>query len=347
MALRDFASIDAALATIFENQVANQINRAVVALRLLPLIPADGKNITWDAKFGTATPTTAPIADGADVTVFNSDTKTPAVLNYTTYHEGFSVSGRALAAAMASGNPAQLANLFADDMGDAVERLASALAKDFYVGTGASNQMLGILDATSGGIIDSGTYAGISRASQAQWKGNVVDAAAGALSFTLIRDLIRLIYVASGKKPDLFLCDPVQHEKLGLLYGANRRYVQEVTVQGQVIKLDGGYNALEFDGVPVIEDVQCPAQDFVALNSREVRMRFLPQPTAAAITGSMGEVQLAGTPETQLGGGNIKMMGRILPLARTGDAYKFALLVYPQPQVKTPNANGFIKNLAA
>lgn len=348
MANRDFASIDSALATIFENEVANQINRAVVSLQVLPSIVADGKNISWDVKFGTATPTTAPIADGAAVTTFNADTKVPAVLPFTTYHDAFLVTGRAEAASRAAGNPTQLKTLFRDELNDCVNRLASAIGKDFYLGTGASNQMMGIMDSTAGAIIDSGTYATLSRGTYSQWKGNVVDAATAALDFTKIRDLRRLIYTASGKKPDLFICDPSQHEKLGLLFGAQRRYLDTVRIGGRSpIVLDGGYNVLEFDGVPVIEDIQAPAQTFIALNSREVRMRYLPQPGAETYQGSVGDVGLSGTGEEQFGVNAIKLMGRLKRLADDGDAAKFQLIVYPQPQARTPCACGFIKNLAA
>lgn len=347
MAVRDITSIDGALATIFENEVAPQINRAVVALQFLPCVPADGKNISWDVKFGTATPTTAAIADGATVTTFNADDKVPATLQYTTYHDAFTINGRASAMAAAAGNPAQLSNIFRDDLRDSVNRLASAIGKDFYLGTGASNKMLGILDSTAGGIIDTGTYAGIARGTYAQWKGNVVGAGGAALSFTLIRDLIRTIYVASGRKPDFFLCDPVQHEKLGLLFGANRRYVDQVRVRGEMIKLDGGYNVLEFDGAPVIEDVLCPAQKLVAGNSTEMRMRYLPQPTPEQMQQSEGMVPLAGTPEFQFGVGAIKLMGRIVRLAKVGDAENFVIYVYPQVQVRSPNTCGFLDSLQA
>ena len=346
MAARDFSSIDVALATLFENQVASQINRAVVALQLLPCMPSDGKNITWDAKFGTATPSTAPIADGAAVTTFNVDTKVPATLNYVTYHDAFTISGRAAAAAMASNSPTQLANLFMDELTDSTNRLASAIGKHFYTGTGTSEQMMGILDGTSGGIIDTGTYATLSRGTYTQWKGNVVDAATGALTFTMIRDLNRLVYTASGQRVDVYLADPNQHEKLGLLYQAQRRYVDTITVRGNTIKLDGGYQVLEFDGRPVIEDINCPANTIVGLNSREVRMRYLPQPTAAQMQGAEGSVPIVGSSEFQYGVGAVKMMGRIKRLAPTGDAENFQLIVYPQVQVRSPNTCGFIKNLA-
>ena len=344
MATVTLASLDAALATIFQDKIANQIERSVVLAQLLPVAPGTGKNIQWAVRTGTATGAT--IADGADVTTFNNDTKSAAVLQYGTYHDAFSITGKAMAAAKAAANPAELAALFVDELGDSVERLARKIGADVYTGTGATNIIHGILDPTIPAIGDVGVYAGIDRATTAQWKGNVVDAVLGTLTFSLIRDLRRVIYVASGEKPDLFICDPVQHEKLGLLYQAERRYVDSVRIRGEKVVLDGGYNVLEFDGVPVIEDTQHPAQKFTALNTRHVQLAQLAD-SADAVTRSMGMIGLGGTPEEQYGENKTKLNARIQPLAITGDAFKFALYCYPQLCVKRPNSCGFITNLAA
>lgn len=346
MALITQAVINTALATLFEDEVANQINRAVVLAQILDVRPGTGKNISWIVRTGTATPTGAVIADGADVSVYNNDTKAPATLNFGTYHDAFSITGKAMASARAAGNPRELAALLMDEMGDSVERLARAIASDVYLGTGATDYIHGLLDSTVPAIGDTGTYAGIVRGSVAQWKGNVLDAASAGLSFPLLRQLRRTIYTACGRKPDLYICDPIQHEKLGLLYQGERRYIQDVRTAMGTIKLDGGYQVLEFDGVPVVEDSTCPASTFVALNTRAVHLTQLTD-APEVMARSMGSVQLAGTPEEQLGAGKMKLSARIQPLALTGDAFKFALYCYPQVVVKSPNTCGYIENLAA
>jgi hypothetical protein len=134
----------AALATLFENRVANNINRSAVLLQLLPKIPADAKNISWDAQFGTAVPTTAAIADGVDVTNFNADEKIPATLAYAIYHDAFAVTGLAEAAARIVNNPTQLSDLIGDEMNDALDRLGAAIGRGIYWGTAGSNTMLGL-----------------------------------------------------------------------------------------------------------------------------------------------------------------------------------------------------------
>lgn len=350
MATVDFAAISGALATWLENQVANQINRSVVLAQLLDVYPGTGKNVTWDVRTGTATPATAVIGDGADVTTFNNDAKQPATLNFGTYHDAFSITGKAMAAARAAGNPAELSMLFMDELGDAVERLARAVAEDSYSGDGSANTIHGLHGSPVAALGDTGVYAGIDRAVVTQWQGNVVDATAtpnfDTDAFPLLRQLRRVVYQASGERLDLIIMDPVQHEKLGLAYQAERRYVDQIRIRGQEIKLDGGYMVLEFDGVPCIEDVQHPAQIVTGLNTRHVRLAQLSD-APDAMNRAMGRVGLAGTPEEQYGAGRTKLTARIQPLAITGDAFKFSLYVYPQLQVKRPNACGFIENLSA
>jgi hypothetical protein len=354
MALVEFSTIDATLAELFFDEIANQINRAVVLGQVLDITPGTGKNIQWSVRTGTATPTTAVIADGADVSTFNNDAKSPAVLQYGTYHDAFSVTGKAMAAARAAGNPAELAALMVDELGDSVERLARAIANDIYVGTGATDNIWGLYGSLGAGTVDAigdtGVYAGVDRGSVAQWQGNVVDALGvdfQANAFSLMRNLRREIYTASGERPDIFVTDPAQHEKLGLAYQAERRYTDEVRrADGTVIKLDGGYQVLEFDGIPVIEDVLHPVQKVTALNSRHVKMSQLID-SPDVMNRAMGTIALAGTPEEQLGQGKMKLYARIQPLAVTGDAFKYALYVYPQLCVKRPNSCGFLENLAA
>jgi len=347
MATVTFAALQAALATLFQDQIANQINRAVVLTQVLPIRPGTGKNIQWVVRSGTATPTTAVIADGADVTVFNNDTKQAAVLQYGTYHDAFSITGKILAAARAAGNPEELAGLLVDELGDSIERLSRALGADVYLGSGATDNIHGLHTAGNGGLRDVGVYAGIDRAVVTQWQGNVVDAGGAALSFNLLRQLRRDIYTASGEKPDLFITDPRQHEVYGQLFGAERRYTDQVRRNdGTVIKLDGGYQVLEFDGVAIIEDQQHPALTVTALNTRHVSISQLAD-SPDALNRAMGTVALGGTPEEQYGEGKVPFMARLQPLAITGDAFKFQLICYPQVCVKRPNACGILENLAA
>lgn len=346
MSLVAMAQIAASLTTIFEEQITSQINRATVLLQVLPVGPGTtGKNISWNARFGTAVG--GARAEGLAVATLNNDTKVPATLEFGTYDDAFGVTGKAMAAARAAKNPEELANLFVDELGDSVERLAKGIAIDLYTGTGATDHIMGLVTA-GGGIMNTGTYAGIDRAVRTQWQGTVM-ANGGvdrALTFDLMREMRRRIYSASGLKPDLIVTTPELHEKYGKLFGQQRRYIQEIRLRGQTITLDGGYQMLEFDGIPVLEDVDCPAEHMLFLNTRYVRVLQLAD-QVDSVNNSMSMVGLAGTPEEQLGQPSSKLTARINPLGRDGDSYKFQLICYPQLQVRRPNSCGAITDLDA
>lgn len=345
MATVGYAQIQAALATLFDDDIANQINRAVVLGQILDVKPGNAKNVTWAVRTGTATPTTAQINDGVDVSAFNNDTKAPAALEYGVYHDAFALTGKAAAAARAAGNPRELAMLFTDELGDSVERLSRALADASYNDDGGTDEIHGLY-GTVEALGDTGVYAGVDRSSVLQWQGNVIDALTGDISFTLLRRSRRETYTASGERIDCYVTDPIQHEKIGLLYQAERRYVDEIRVRGNVIKLDGGYQVLEFDGIPIIEDEQHPVGKISGINTRHVRWWQLPD-SPDAMNRALGRIGLSGTPEEQFGDSRMKLTARIQPLAITGDAFKFALYSYVQLQVRRCNATVQIKNLGS
>jgi len=341
----DTNAISAVLNRRFDDALSSQINRSVILPQLVPVRRASSQVLQWVAKFGTAAPTTAVIADGANVTVFNSDTKKPALLTFGTYHDAFGITGKAMASAAASGNPAELVNLFREEIEESIPRLASAMAVDFYKGTGVGENMTG-LTATAGAIRGTGVYANIDRAAFPQWAGNE-DAFGGVqrpLSIQLMRKMRRLIYTASGMKPDFILCDPTMHESYGELMGDKRQYHEDVTIRGRTVTLDGGYGALMFDKIPVIEDINAPPSSMLFLNSRTIDIQQLPSP-ADTVNRAQGEVGLKGTEEEQFGESNTSLTARVQPLAVNGDLFNFGLFAYPQIRSRRPNANGYLTDL--
>lgn len=339
------------LATLFRDKIQSQINRAVVLAQVLPVRPGTGKNISWDVAFTNGSGyTNGAAADGATISTYNSDVKVPATLQYTTYYEAFGVGGRAQAAAGAAGNPMGLVNLIGYEAGEAARRLASAINTDLWTGTGASNQLQGLYSTTGstyGALIGSGTHAGISRSSYSEWACNV-DAGSSVnreLTMDLMRDMRRTIYTASGLKPDMIVTDPIQFEKYGRLFGSQRQYKQDIYLRGQKITLDGGFQALEFDGIPVLEDKDHPAGKMSFFNTAYCYLSQLPYDPAMADGG--GDLTLAGSPEEQFGEASTKLSAKLIPLARTGDSKLFELVSYLQIVVEKPNACGSITYLAS
>jgi hypothetical protein len=343
------ASIAANLSTRFEDDITSQINRSTVALQLLDVTQSDAHTINWNIRVGTLIGKTRP--DGQDVDRTNdpqTDPKVPAQLGHGVYTEEFAVTGLALAGAAATGNPAALANVYGEELGDAIERFAKKVAIDVHSGTG-SNSIHGML-APSGPLRATGVYANVDRATYTQWA--AVETMNGGVGRPLTLDLMRehrkRIYVASGKKPDLILCSPDVHMKYGQLLGQQRRYVQEVFLRGQKITLDGGYQMLEFDGIPVIEDIDQATINGLAtmsfINSSKLKIKQLPDANTQ-ITQGMAQVGVRGSAEEQFGMPTPKITARINPLGRNGDKFLFQLIAYLSMQQKQCNSSGVLGDI--
>ena len=337
------ATIANSLTLIFEDLITSQINRSTPLLNLLPTGPGEGKNLSWNARFGTDVG--GARAEGADVVTFNNDAKEPASLDYGTYDDAFALTGKAMAAAMAAGNPMELENLYADELGDCVERLAKGIAQDLYTGSGATDFIHGLV-ASAGPLESTGVYANIDRSSFAQWASN--KAANGgtprALSFDIMRDMVNDVYDASGENVDLIVAPSAIWTKYGKLFNGERRFMQDIYLRGQKITLSGGFQALEFDGVPVVRDINCPSETMLFLSTRHIKVCQLPD-FANQVNQSLGMAELSGTPEADLGQMSTGLSARINPLSRAGDKYKFQLLTYPQLKVRKCNAQGQIVDI--
>jgi hypothetical protein len=321
----------------FDDEITRHINRSTPVFNVLGVKRANGPVIQWVNTFNTSPPT-APIGEGVAVTTFNTDTKVPATLDYTTYHDAFEITGLALAKAAAAGNPAAIADLFREEMTELIPRLALNIAQDVYTGTGASNEMIGLV-ATNGGIRSTGTYAGINRGTYSQW--GATELANGGilrpLELRLLRRARRYAKEACGFAPDFYLTSTALFEAYEAILGDKRRYLEDVTIKGRKVTLDGGTRALSFDGVPVIEDISCPSTDWLGGQAEYLDIFQLPSP-ADMVNRSTGQVSLAGTPEHQYGATQSGLTARILPLPPAGDKYPFAVFVYPSVRVKKPNA---------
>lgn len=345
--METYTLLGPALAQWFDNRVRSVINRSAVLAQLLPVRPSSGKNVAWDVRLGDAdNVSTAPINEGADVSTFEADLKAAAVLQFGNYHRGIKISGLAEMAAMAAGNPADLAMLVAGEIDAAAAMLAKTINKELYTGTGATNRIHGLLASGAPAIGPTGSYAGINPGTSGyeQWAGTDVDAGGAPISFELLRQLRREVYVASGKKFDLFVCDPTQYAAIGALFGEQRRWTDTVRTANGSIKLAGGFTALEFDGIAIVEDVDCPAGYVLGLNTSEMHLQEISM-GATAYNDQVGKMLLAGTAEEQFGERKLGLSTRLKKLAALGDHTKLGLFCNPQLCVASRNAHGYISDL--
>lgn len=347
-----YSALLAELGTRVYPRVISQINRSNVLAALLPEEPAWDSVCTWDVRMGTETPTTAVIADGADVSVFGDDTIKKATLQFGTYHDAFALTDKQLSAAAIANNPESLYDYFEAKYLESIERLSRAIANDAINGDGSANTIHGLLASGAPAIGAVGTYAGIDRSvgGNAQFRGNALAlVSTPAITADHLRSADTLVYNASGTRCDAWLMNPINHNQYGSSLGSNRRYIQDVfTNDGRTVKLDGGYRVLEFDGSAVIMEKLIPAGTIVGVNTSSMSWSQLPAPPqAASLLAIGGSKMLGGSAERQLNGKTMPLTAYLKRLANAGNANKFANYVYPQLKVKRPNCNVIITGALA
>lgn len=328
----------------YRDDIVRNINRTAVALKLFPVTAGEGPNIAWVAE-GSGMAAEA-FAEGADAVNFASDSQTPCTIPWARYRGLFSVTGTALAVAANSRTPVGNIQLWARNMINASMAVAKLIDTDFYIGTGAGGTLVG-LDAAIGSTTN--TYATVDRslAGNAFFRPYVVDSAGAGISFAQIRTDLAAIKVQSGYKPDVALVSPATYNKIAALYDPQKFYVYQVVdkvfLSGRdAVLLEGGTGALTFDGCYFVEDAFAPDNTIYYLNSAWVKLEYLPA--------NMSNLGGDETAEMGMEDGlmdSVPLGMEFEVLAKTGDAEKAQMKLYPQLAIERPNAMGRRNNIGA
>lgn len=116
------------------------------------------------------------------------------------------------------------------------------------------------------------TYGGINRSTTNSWQANELDASgtsftSAALSLQHLRAMKNAVDLNSQGELSIIITDYTQHDRYGAILVPDRRFP---TANGKPIDLDGGYKALDFDGIPVIRDKYCQPQVMYGLDESKM-----------------------------------------------------------------------------
>lgn len=322
------------LAQEYRGDVVRQINRRTATLKMLKIVPGEGKNIAWVPEFDGAFAET--YTEGADVSTYGGDAQKSAILTWGLYRANISVTNLAMDGAASSAGPSGNLQLWARHVVNGSAKLAAALNADCFAGDGTGPKMTGLASAISA----SGTYATIDSAITTDWQSYEVTGAA-AVSFSLIRDDLRQVYEKCGETPDMAVCSPAVFNKVGALFDNTRRSIDSVRGGNGPVKLDFGFMALEVDGTVFFRDKDCTANAIYYLNSDGVELQYLPSASQAMlIEAAGGEVQ------ADDGFGAVPLGFKYEMLAKTGPAEKAEILFTGNLVVTRRNAHGKRLNIS-
>jgi hypothetical protein len=135
-----------------------------------------------------------------------------------------------------------------------------------YRGDSAADSTLSSKDNEIEGILAmvtaSGTYLGIDRTGKPEWQGNVIQLN-DSLSEEAMRIVADTVSINGTGEPNLLITDFKTRRRYEALLQSQKRFTNPMV-------LEGGFKALEFDGMPLVVDKDAPPQRLWALNTEDI-----------------------------------------------------------------------------
>jgi len=283
-----------------------------------------GAKLQWKAKYAGNTSATSysevEAAAGAGNQAFKN-----AELAWKLNRVEVSVGGLTQAAGASGGmiaDPVQVE--VQNGLRDLRKEITSQLMTD---GTGnTSKDITGLLAA----IADTGTYANLDRASYTWWKSYVNDNSGTPRNLTeiLMRDVLSTLE-ERGAEISAIYTGQAQWYKYGDLLRSERRQQNPTT-------MIGGYQALEYEGRPLIKIPGYPTGRIDFVDENQIEFHILPP--ASGQGASLNLRNVVALPDAASFG--------ILPLGQTKDSTDFWLIAYTQLRVNNPYHQGSLQDLS-
>ena len=343
MALESVAAIQAALGQRLAPQLYTLWNRSAALAQIAEAEPGASHNCAWDVEASQTTQQPDTVAEGADVAAgeLQSDLNDAAKLGWADYRTGFHVSQRTFDAAASSGGVTaeQLVDMFERRLMSKAQALLSKINKDLYAGNGTSvvSGQPNIIGLFGGATDATGTYAGLARATYAEWAG-YVSANGGsprALTLPLMALAERNLFVNCGETPTHILVSPGSYSKYETFFTNVLRVSGDSGVGGATYS--AGASQLTYKGIPIVRDKDCPAGKMMFFNANYFRVKFLPQ------AGKPRDAILAEMRKLSGGAHNAPVTATSIPfrveiLAKNGSSTRVSLWTSIQAAALKPNA---------
>lgn len=326
------AALTNVLNQVFRGQLANQLNNRVPLLSRITKRLGSGKNIAWDVTV-ESNHNAGSYADGADITGDGATTDVPAILGWKYLKAEFKVTGPAMAQA-ASGGPEAFAKLLAKEVMGAGRDLAVQLATQIF-GDGTGNAGKDI-DGFAAALTNSGTYAGVSRATYPTWRATVLgnSGTPRALTKPLMDDAEEAVFTASGFAPDLIVTTPKIYKKFEQLFETILRHDPS----------NGDYrlgaSQLSYKGIPIVRDQYCPAGTMYFFTFDSLAFEQL-----MPVSESDGMELVQGAEPLVMEDGSLGLQVAVELLGKSGDNYKGFVKLYGNLVVEYPNRNAVITDI--
>jgi hypothetical protein len=170
--------------------------------------------------------------------------------------------------------------------------------------TSVNNEITGI----TGLLRATGSYLGLDRTGRPEWQANVIQMGAGvgaALTEEAMRIAMDTAEINGTAGPDIIVTNHKTRRRYEALLQSQRRFVNPM-------KLEGGYTAIEFDGLPLMVDKDAPPQRMFFLRLADINWMIME---------------------------DVKWMdrdGNVLKAVEDKDAYKAVLYTYRELITKKP-----------